>query len=123
MKKVSRAVKAKKEENAYVGKNRYLGLCSYCKSAPNCTFMRDPSRPVCECEEFNEFTYAPVRVPNHQKNILLKNLSNHPSTSEDLFHHYRGLCSDCEERANCVYPKPEGGVWHCEEFRLGIGKG
>jgi hypothetical protein len=116
MKKVSRAVRAKKVENVYVDKNRYLGLCSYCKSASNCTFTRDPNRPVCECEEFDQFTYAPVGIPN-QKNISLKHFPQNPSTREDPFHHYRGLCSDCEERATCAYPKPEGGVWHCEEFR------
>ena len=116
MKNVSRPLKAKKEENAYVDKNRYLGLCSYCKSAPICTFTRDPNRPVCECDEFGGFTYAPVGIPN-QKNVSLKHISKSPLISEDPFHHYRGLCSDCEERATCVYPKPEGGVWHCEEFR------
>jgi len=116
MRTVSHPLKAKKEEKTYIDKNRYLGLCSYCKSAPNCTFVRNPDRPVCECEEFDESIYAPVRVPN-QKNVLLKNLSNSPSTSEDPFHLYKGLCSQCEERANCIYPKPEGGVWHCEEFR------
>jgi hypothetical protein len=51
MKKASRAVKAKKEENAYVDKNRYLGLCSYCKSAPICTFTRDPNRSGSESKE------------------------------------------------------------------------
>ena len=116
MKKVSRAIKAKKEENAYVDKNRYLGLCSYCKSAPNCTFTRDPNRPVCECDEFVGFTYASVGIPN-QKNASLKHLSKNPLPSEDPFHLYKGLCSQCEERANCIYPKPEGGVWHCDEFR------
>jgi len=29
----------------------------------------------------------------------------------------RGLCSYCEEYATCTYPKLEGGVWHCEEYR------
>jgi hypothetical protein len=116
MKNVSRPLKAKKEENAYVDKNRYLGLCSYCKSAPICTFTRDPNRPVCECDEFGAFTYAPVRVPS-QKKIPLKRFSKNASTNEDPFHLHKGLCSQCEGRTNCIYPKPEGGVWHCEEFR------
>ncbi len=116
MKNVSRPLKAKKEENAYVDKNRYLGLCSYCKSAPICTFTRDPNRPICECDEFGGFTYASVGIPN-QRNISLKHFPKNPLPSEDPFHHHRGLCSDCEERATCIYPKPEGGVWHCDEFR------
>jgi hypothetical protein len=116
MKKASRAVKAKKEENAYVDKNRYLGLCSYCKSAPNCTFTRDPNRPVCECDEFGGSTYAPVRAPN-QKKISLRHFPKNQIGGEDPFSLHKGLCSQCEGRANCIYPKPEGGVWHCEEFR------
>ena len=28
-----------------------------------------------------------------------------------------GLCMDCEYRNDCTYPKPEGGVWHCGEYR------
>jgi hypothetical protein len=122
MRKEAGAVRAKKEKNGYVDPNRYLGLCSYCKSAPICTYTRDPNRPVCECEEFSAFTYTPVRVPN-QKKISLKHFPKKRSTSKGLFQRYRGLCGDCEERVNCVYPKPEGGVWHCEEFRLGMENG
>ncbi len=29
----------------------------------------------------------------------------------------RGLCSICEGREACTFVKPEGGVWHCEEYR------
>jgi hypothetical protein len=29
----------------------------------------------------------------------------------------RGLCSICEDREVCTFLKPEGGVWHCEEYR------
>jgi len=28
----------------------------------------------------------------------------------------RGLCRTCAKRESCTFPKPEGGVWHCEEF-------
>jgi len=30
---------------------------------------------------------------------------------------HTGLCSICENRPACAFPKPEGGVWHCEEYR------
>jgi hypothetical protein len=29
---------------------------------------------------------------------------------------YKGLCVNCANRETCLYPKPEGGVWHCEEY-------
>ena len=30
---------------------------------------------------------------------------------------HRELCTICEDKNVCVFPKPEGGVWHCEEYR------
>jgi hypothetical protein len=27
-----------------------------------------------------------------------------------------GLCMNCENRRVCTHPKPEGGVWHCENY-------
>jgi hypothetical protein len=29
---------------------------------------------------------------------------------------FKGLCVNCKYRETCLYPKPEGGVWHCEEY-------
>jgi len=28
-----------------------------------------------------------------------------------------GLCANCEERDSCRFPRPQGGVWRCEEYR------
>ena len=30
---------------------------------------------------------------------------------------YKGLCSTCEIRETCSFPKPEWGVWQCDEYR------
>lgn len=29
---------------------------------------------------------------------------------------YKGLCKNCKKRKTCTLPKPEGGVWRCEEY-------
>ncbi len=29
----------------------------------------------------------------------------------------KGLCANCEIRDTCTFPKAEGGIWHCEEYR------
>ena len=29
---------------------------------------------------------------------------------------YKGLCKNCKKRKTCKLPKPEGGVWRCEEY-------
>jgi hypothetical protein len=28
-----------------------------------------------------------------------------------------GICSNCDNCRTCVFPKPEGGIWHCEEYQ------
>jgi hypothetical protein len=28
----------------------------------------------------------------------------------------KGLCVQCARRDSCTYPKPAGGVWHCDEL-------
>jgi hypothetical protein len=30
---------------------------------------------------------------------------------------FKGLCMNCDNRFECRLPRPEGGVWHCEEYR------
>jgi len=27
-----------------------------------------------------------------------------------------GLCRNCARLSTCTYPRPEGGVWHCNEY-------
>ena len=29
---------------------------------------------------------------------------------------FKGLCVNCASRHTCLFPKNEGGVWHCEEY-------
>jgi hypothetical protein len=29
---------------------------------------------------------------------------------------FPGLCMTCEKRDTCTFPKPEGGVFNCDEF-------
>lgn len=29
---------------------------------------------------------------------------------------FKGLCINCEHRFTCTLPRPESGVWYCEEY-------
>ena len=29
---------------------------------------------------------------------------------------YKGLCRNCKKKDTCKLPKPEGGVWRCEDY-------
>ncbi|MBU2652578.1 MAG: hypothetical protein KKA81_16760 [Bacteroidetes bacterium] len=28
-----------------------------------------------------------------------------------------GLCANCAQYENCTLPRPESGVWHCEDYK------
>lgn len=87
-----------------------IRLCSNCKNAPTCTFPKDPNRPSFYCEEF-ELEELP------QKKIAWTPPIDAHFTKEKDTSGFKGLCSDCENYRTCKFPKPEGGIWHCEEYQ------
>jgi hypothetical protein len=91
------------ESDAMPEQETYLGLCEMCTNATGCTFPRDRNKPVTACEEFSG-----VRPPKVKFRPPVVRRTN-PSP-------YRGLCAYCTRVADCTYPKPDGGVWHCDEY-------
>jgi hypothetical protein len=94
---------------AMVEVKEYRGLCSVCKNASTCTYRKDPWHPIWECDEFEcesiqVSVFPPIDSP-------FKSDTEHKSSRK-----YAGLCVNCENRETCTYRKPEGGVWHCEEY-------
>jgi hypothetical protein len=91
---------------------RYFGLCMSCRNASSCTFPRDPAVPAFYCEEFEIDTTTSIMSPGKGQPL---------ATGSDAFNEdskkFIGLCSDCEGRKNCTFPKPEGGIWCCEEYQ------
>ena len=91
----------------------YYTLCSSCKHASTCTFPRDPQKPSLYCEEF-EIEHGLQRKKTSKYSLKTENghitLVKEPAG-------LAGLCSDCENRQKCAFPKPEGGIWHCEEYQ------
>jgi hypothetical protein len=113
---VAKPIKKGKEERIASRRKEYFGLCSLCQNASTCTYTKDPRRPVLQCEDFDG--YEPRRVRTIVKNILP---ATNPKLGSDVEEKdsgkYKGLCSICEDRKTCTFIKPEGGVWHCEEYR------
>lgn len=88
-------------------KDMLPGLCASCVHAEGCTFPRSPGRPVMQCEEFEGACGdAPACGDD-----LAKGPEAPPDTGGA-----KGLCRTCARRDTCTFPKPEGGVWHCEEY-------
>ena len=92
---------------------RNEGLCRDCVAADTCTFPRDPSRPVWSCEEFEGLELNPSR--GAAARALASSI---PTGVEELaaVTELKGLCRECARRPTCRYPKPAGGVWHCDEL-------
>lgn len=85
------------------------GICSNCAHTTECalTPAKRTSRGIQFCEEYETVPVAAVgpanrrssgkAVPQHRPGIL-------------------GLCSNCANYPGCSFPKPESGVWHCEDY-------
>ena len=91
-------------------KAEHQGLCINCKHKGTCMFLRDAEGPVLFCETHEvESAYNPKIMHTPSENIKV---NKSVKTSET----YKGLCSNCSNRETCMIQKPEGGIWHCEEY-------
>ncbi len=90
----------------------YFGLCMSCRNASSCTFPRDPAKPAYYCEEFEIETPPSIMSPGKEQP-----LATGPDAIDKDSMKFIGLCSDCESRKSCAFPKPEGGVWRCEGYQ------
>jgi len=86
----------------------FSGLCVSCKNAPKCDYLKIAKKPVLQCSEFQGFESRPMKKAPDLK-------PKKPEEADDASK-FMGLCRTCEIRKTCKYPKPEGGVWHCDEY-------
>jgi hypothetical protein len=91
---------------------QFFGLCTSCQNAEECTFPRDPDRPVCQCEEFAGYESLPGRVSLEGSRPSRTGFVQEEKNTGSWI----GLCKNCGNRETCSFPKPEGGVWHCDEY-------
>ena len=87
----------------------YRDLCSTCNHAGACGHRSTPERPVFFCELFE----ASVPVSAAAAATAAPKRQAKPPKATEL----KGLCMNCENRKTCTTPKPQGGIWHCEEYR------
>jgi hypothetical protein len=100
----------------------YLGLCSTCKRAATCTYPRDPRRPILSCceHEGREECEGSVSLALLSHGSIFGQPPELVATSlaaERDMRVDKGLCRNCANRGTCTFPRPEGGVWHCEEYQ------
>lgn len=96
-----------------VENNKYREICSTCKNVPDCTFPKNPLKPVLNCEEFEIDISPSAKIAGKEKLLQTASVDAEDKDSGEFI----GLCSNCDNRRTCTFPKPEGGIWHCEEYR------
>jgi hypothetical protein len=91
-------------------------ICLLCRNDETCIYPRNSGRPVTECGEFEGYvlpqpkcTPAAGTAPDNGASLARQQQNDCGP--------FLGLCVNCEDRETCIYPKPEGGVWRCEEYR------
>ena len=91
------------------------GLCSACMHGASCIYPKNERQIVLNCEQF-EYCPPMASPPPNKDQVELERLWKR-SSGDEPGKEFKGLCSNCEDRHACIYPKPVGGVWHCDEYR------
>ena len=88
-------------------KNDPGGLCSTCISAGFCINLKARQRGAVQCELFDPgVTVVDLdRIPSMA--TMLSAQTHEPCL---------GLCSTCDLVGDCTMARPQGGIWHCEEY-------
>lgn len=72
--------------------------------------------PISKYKEW-KLLYVPVPFRNTGNNVSpavgsgFKSRGSKKDTGK-----YKGLCKNCRKRKTCTLPKPDGGLWRCEEY-------
>jgi hypothetical protein len=92
---------------------RSAGLCSTCNNRPTCVLREKRGYDALFCEEFDDFSQTNGDAASSPTEAAS---APAPSAKSGTKPQLKGLCVNCEHRDDCVLPRPEGGVWHCEEY-------
>lgn len=96
-----------------IEENKNLGICASCKNLNFCTYPRNQARPIMQCEEFVGFE---PKKKQGKKVVSLRFYQAKARKKEKELSKYRGLCRYCMNHEQCTLPRPEGGVWICDEY-------
>jgi hypothetical protein len=91
-------------------------LCENCVSKENCCNVKNDSRPVFFCEEYE---CGPVGGSVVVKTGLESSVKSNFDPAQYVLPpsmRSMGLCATCGTRETCCLTKTKGGVWHCEEY-------
>ena len=101
--------------SAVMSELRNRSLCCTCLHEEACLSVREMTTPVIHCELFEVEQPGDVRprtMRAHTREVI--------ETDSDVKEEpagLMGLCINCDCRFDCRLPRPEAGVWHCEEYK------
>jgi hypothetical protein len=104
-----RPEKLVKKEVGNIEKDVINDLCITCNHYQICSTRRDRGRPIWFCEEFDD--YLPVKEMELETDYKASFKKVKKEAQQ-----FKGLCVNCENRKTCKLLKPNGGIWHCEEY-------
>jgi len=99
---ISRSSASRAEER---GSKRVL--CPTCIHVDHCVLYSSGEKPAWFCEEFVAAGAPPRQARPEPAEAI-------PEPGERK---HMGLCVNCDDRDTCTFPRPEGGVWRCNEYR------
>jgi hypothetical protein len=86
------------------------GLCSTCNNRPTCVYRAKRGFDALYCEMYDDFMLSD-NGDHKQRELPVSTADVGPAQVE-----FTGLCANCDNRHTCTITKPEGGIWHCEEY-------
>ena len=99
-----------KEKLVMAGAIPFFGLCTTCNNSAICVYRKRRGHDAVQCEMFD---CSVVDESNRVKRVV-PDVTTMPGVVE--LQKFKGLCVNCVYRDTCKLSKPEGGVWHCEEY-------
>jgi hypothetical protein len=88
----------------------FVGLCATCNNATHCVYRKRRGIDAIYCEMFDGYA-LPSAVRGKGVAPVIVTAPDMALSTE-----FKGLCVNCAHRDDCKLPRPEGGVWHCEEY-------
>lgn len=88
----------------------FIGLCITCNNSDTCVYRKQRGTDAIYCELFDGYA-----APQHGRGIEVTGAVTDGSLDVGTTD-AKGLCMNCVHRDSCQLARPEGGVWHCEEY-------
>jgi len=86
-----------------------VGLCITCNNSATCEYRKKRGMDAIFCEMYDGYS-PPNGNGHHDEDTVLLEVED---TAQPKL---KGLCINCDNRHTCKHVKPDGGVWHCEDY-------